>query len=173
MGLEMALRHSSGLGIGVAAFTSSGGQYSKTTISNPSQSSGLQDLMTDSSQLPSSACPTPLHSPLFSATNANGAVHYHGSGEPVVSSPQPSKIDGLSAGENIISHLDLDIGKEMEGFQEHLTAKSKAIEEKPRLVVNSASASRPCPVDDEDVDVDIEDEDEEDSLKAVLLNATF
>ncbi|KAF9132068.1 hypothetical protein BGW39_000863 [Mortierella sp. 14UC] len=172
-GLEMALHHAAGLGIGMAGLASSGGQHSKMNINGPTQPSGLQDLMTDSSQLPSSACPTPLHSPLFSATNANGAVHHHGSGEPVVSSAQPSKMDGISAGDNIVSHLDLDIGKEMEGFQERLAAMSKTVEEKPQPMLKSVPTSPPSRLHDEDVDVDIEDEDEEESLKAVLLNATF
>ncbi|KAF9318787.1 hypothetical protein BGZ91_005091, partial [Linnemannia elongata] len=93
-GLDMALHHAAGLGIGMAGLAGSGGPHSKASSnSNISiQTSGLQDLMTDSSQLPSSACPTPLHSPLFSATNASGAVHHHGSGEPVVSSAQPGKM---------------------------------------------------------------------------------
>ncbi|KAG0259174.1 hypothetical protein BGZ95_004761 [Linnemannia exigua] len=171
-GLEMALHHTAGLGIGIAGLAGSGGQHTKANINASTQPSGLQDLMTDSSQLPSSACPTPLHSPLFSATNANGAVHHHGSGEPVASNAQPSKIASLSAGDNIVSHLDLDIGKEMEGFQERFAAKSRTVEEKPQPVVKSATTSKTSRVEDEDVDVDIEEEDEE-ALKAVLLNATF
>ncbi|KAF9150840.1 hypothetical protein BG015_007334 [Linnemannia schmuckeri] len=171
--LDMALHHAAGLGIGIAGSAGSGGQHSKARV-NPNmsiQTSGLQDLMTDSSQLPSSACPTPLHSPLFSATNANGAVHHNGAGEPVVSSTQPDKMVGLGGGDNIVSHLDLDIGKVMEGFQERLAAKPKAAEDKP--LVKSEPTSQPSQPEDEDVNVDIEDEDEEASLKAVLLNATF
>ncbi|KAK3836706.1 MAG: hypothetical protein J3R72DRAFT_450336 [Linnemannia gamsii] len=172
-GLEMALHHAAGLGIGMAGLAGSGGQHTKANVNASTQPSGLQDLMTDSSQLPSSACPTPLHSPLFSATNANGTVHHHGSGEPASGNAQPSKIVGLGAGDNIVSHLDLDIGKEMEGFQERLAAKSRTVEEKPQPVVKSAATNQPSKVEDEDVDVDIEDEDEEEALKAVLLNATF
>ncbi|KAF8962380.1 CXXC-type zinc finger protein 1, partial [Entomortierella lignicola] len=90
----------------------------------------LKDLMTDSSQLPSSACPTPLHSPLFSATAAGGRVMHHSSGEPVVVSDGQSidKSDDIgSRGEDsIISHLELDIGKEMDGFHERLLVKTKA-----------------------------------------------
>lgn len=171
-GLDMALHHAEGLGIGMAGLAGSGGQHSKASIHpNGSIQASLQDLMTDSSQLPSSACPTPLHSPLFSATNANGAVHHHGSGEPVGGSAQPSKMVGLGGGDNIVSHLDLDIGKVMEGFHERLAAKPRAGEEK--LLVKSESPSQPLQPEDEDVEVDIDDEDEEASLKAVLLNATF
>ncbi|KAF9904932.1 hypothetical protein EC991_002232 [Linnemannia zychae] len=171
-GLEMALHHTSGLGIGMAGLVGSGGQYSTLNIGGPTQPSGLQDLMTDSSQLPSSACPTPLHSPLFSATNANGAVHHHGSGEPVVSDSQPSKVKGPSAGDSVISHLDLDISKEIEGFRERLSAKSKSVEDNSQLVVKSGLTNQSSQGDDEDVDVDIEDEDEEESLKA-FFNANY
>ncbi|KAF8942370.1 hypothetical protein BGZ47_006556 [Haplosporangium gracile] len=172
-GLDMAFHHAVGLSIGMAEFAGSGGQHSKASV-NPNmsiQTSGLQDLMTDSSQLPSSACPTPLHSPLFSATNANSAVHHNSAGEPVVSSTQPGKMVGLGGGNNIVPHLDLDFGKEMEGFQERLAAKPKAAENKP--LVKSEPTSQPSQPKDEHVNVDIEDEDEEASLKAVLLNATF
>ncbi|KAF9084972.1 hypothetical protein BGX23_010077 [Mortierella sp. AD031] len=183
-GLDMALHHPAGLGIGMAGLAGSGSQHSKaggilhTSSMAQHQPSGLQDLMTDSSQLPSSACPTPLHSPLFSATNASGPVHHHSSGEPVVSGTQSGKIDGLGGGDmsrgedNIVSHLDLDIGKEMEGFQERLAAKSKAVDP-VKSAVTAAPSSQSALLEDEDVDVDVDDEDEEDSLKTVLLNATF
>ena len=179
----MALHHSAGLGIGMAGLAGSGSQHSRAGLHHSSsmgqhQPSGLQDLMTDSSQLPSSACPTPLHSPLFSATNASGPVHHHSSGEPVVSGAQSDKIESIGTGDvtrgedNIMSHLDLDIGKEMEGFQQRLAAKSKAAELVKPVITNEPSiqSSR---LEDEDVDVDVDDEDEEESLKAVLLNATF
>ncbi|KAG9073255.1 hypothetical protein KI688_001047 [Linnemannia hyalina] len=172
-GLDMALHHAAGLGIGMAGLAGSGVPHSKASA-HPNisiQTSGLQDLMTDSSQLPSSACPTPLHSPLFSATNASGTVHHHGSGELIVSSAQPGKMVGLGGRDNIVSHLDLDIGKEMEGFEGRLATKPKAAEEKP--LVKLESSNQPSQLEDEDVDVDIEDEDGEASLKAVLLNATF
>ncbi|KAF9437251.1 hypothetical protein BGZ76_001489 [Entomortierella beljakovae] len=94
----------------------------------------LKDLMTDSSQLPSSACPTPLHSPLFSATAAGGRVLHHASGEPEGNGIE--KMNGLGNNDvesqiedSIVSHLDLDIGKEMDGFHERLLAKSKALKE--------------------------------------------
>jgi len=171
----MALHHAAGLGIGMADISA---QHSKAGV-NPigsvghHQSAGVQDLMTDSSQLPSSACPTPLHSPLFSATNASGTVHHHASGEPVVSSSPPVKIEGLGGGDNIVSHLDLDIGKEMDGFQAHLIAKSKAIKAIEPVVRSGSTNQRTPRLEDEDVDVDIEDEDEGESLKKVLLNTTF
>lgn len=86
------------------------------------RASGLRDLMTDSSQLPSSACPTPLHSPLFSATTASGSVHHH-NGEPMLTIDLHGKIgsihdnDDESREEATVSHLDLDIDKEMDGFK--------------------------------------------------------
>ncbi|KAI1315771.1 hypothetical protein EDD11_000374 [Mortierella claussenii] len=102
----------------------------------------LRDLMTDSSQLPSSACPTPLHSPLFSATAASGRMHHHSSGEPVVvverdRAGKATAVDSLNdlesrGEETIVSHLELDIGKEMDGFHERLLAQSQsqAVEER-------------------------------------------
>ncbi|KAG0327699.1 hypothetical protein BGZ99_007129 [Dissophora globulifera] len=128
-----------GLGIGIDDYT---GSISKSRLN--------ADVMTDSSQLPSSACPTPLHSPLFSATVASSRVHHHSSGEPIVlRDDQIEKSGSVSAapaalaatattttvhidqddgvrGEDV-SHLELDIGKEMDGFHERLLlAKSKS-----------------------------------------------
>ncbi|KAF9932116.1 hypothetical protein FBU30_008930 [Linnemannia zychae] len=170
-GLELALQNSSNLGVGMARFARPVGRFTNTGLGSngTARASGVQDLMTDSSQLPSSACSTPLHSPLFSATTANGAIHHHGSGEPVISNAHSGKIESLSAGDDIVPHLDLDISKEMDGFQERLRAKSKATENKP--TIQTGSTSQPTHIKDEDVDVDIEDEEE--SLKTVLLNATF
>ncbi|KAG0006217.1 hypothetical protein BGZ80_008498 [Entomortierella chlamydospora] len=146
-----------GLGVGLGGLTDSGITMDSTSNSSSSasrtiSSSGvggvgvgkdtdntsgieaLKDLMTDSSQLPSSACPTPLHSPLFSATTAGSRVLHHSSGEPVVMSEDQSmgKVDGIdSRGEDsIVSHLELDIGKEMDGFHESLLAKTKAKSDK-------------------------------------------
>ncbi|KAF9172453.1 hypothetical protein BGX21_005721 [Mortierella sp. AD011] len=146
-----------GLGVSLGGLTDSGitmdsSSNSSSTTSRTISSSGvdgvgvgrdadnisgieaLKDLMTDSSQLPSSACPTPLHSPLFSATTAGSRVLHHSSGEPVVISEDQSmdKVDGIdSRGEDsIVSHLELDIGKEMDGFHESLLAKTKAKSDK-------------------------------------------
>ncbi|KAG0347700.1 hypothetical protein BG004_007183 [Podila humilis] len=67
----------------------------------------VEDLMTDSSQLPSSACPTPLHSPLFSATDPG---HHHGT-----SSGQDVK-SGVPRHDVLVPHFELDIGKEMDDY---------------------------------------------------------
>ncbi|KAI7821991.1 hypothetical protein BC939DRAFT_454438 [Gamsiella multidivaricata] len=125
-----------GLGIGLEGFGGSGISSSKNgrnsgDASRMASLADLRDLMTDSTQLPSSACPTPLHSPLFSATSASGRVHHHNSGEPMVSGDQDGKAndlgreDGQRGEEAIVSHLELDIGKEMDGFHESLMAQSK------------------------------------------------
>ncbi|KAF9354654.1 hypothetical protein BGX26_007515 [Mortierella sp. AD094] len=147
-----------GLGVGLGGLTDSGITMDSSSNSSSSKSrtisssgvggigvgrdadkasagiEALKDLMTDSSQLPSSACPTPLHSPLFSATAAGSRVLHHSSGEPVVISEDQSigKGDGIgSRGEDsIVSHLELDIGKEMDGFHERLLAKTKAESDK-------------------------------------------
>ncbi|KAG0231070.1 hypothetical protein BGW41_002326 [Actinomortierella wolfii] len=61
----------SGLGIDMPA--ESNGSAMHSSHDNRMEHDGLsraEDVMTDLSQLPSSACPTPLHSPLFSATSA-------------------------------------------------------------------------------------------------------
>ncbi|KAF9967760.1 PHD finger protein 8 [Mortierella alpina] len=122
-----------GLGIGLGELASNGITSSKNGHGSEGtgRAAGLEDLMTDSNQLPSSACPTPLHSPLFSATSASGRVHHHGSGEAVITENQSSKgslgdDDGPRGDDAIVSHLELDIGKEMDGFHERLMAKIKA-----------------------------------------------
>ncbi|KAF8936496.1 hypothetical protein BGZ58_004098 [Dissophora ornata] len=127
-----------GLGIGLEDLASSslgssskGGRMTSSQADRMTGLADLRDLMTDSSQLPSSACPTPLHSPLFSATAASGRVHHHSSGEPVVGGDQGDKAvghdDGSRNDDTIVSHLELDIGKEMDGFHERLLlAKAKA-----------------------------------------------
>ncbi|KAF9983741.1 hypothetical protein BGZ65_001484 [Modicella reniformis] len=122
-----------GLGIDFDGLTDSSMGSSKNGFSSRNADrvaglSGPKDLMTDSTQLPSSACPTPLHSPLFSATVASGRVHHHSSGEPMVTTDARGKIDlddGSPGEEAIVSHLELDIGKEMDGFHERLLARSK------------------------------------------------
>jgi len=124
-----------GLGLGLDGFTDTGLKSSKNDFvtRHTERVTGeglpdLKDLMTDSTQLPSSACPTPLHSPLFGATTTSGRVHHHSSGEPMVADLQ-GKIgsvlhDDSANGprgveeETIVSHLELDIGKEMDGFNE-------------------------------------------------------
>ncbi|KAF9573065.1 hypothetical protein EC968_009025 [Mortierella alpina] len=127
-----------GLGIGLGELASNGIASSKSRHGSEGagRGTGLEDLMTDSNQLPSSACPSPLHSPLFSATSTSGGVHHHGSGEAVIIASQSSKgsmgDDDVSRGDDaIVSHLELDIGKEMDGFHERLMAKSKANSEEP------------------------------------------
>ncbi|KAF9110179.1 hypothetical protein BGX27_006693 [Mortierella sp. AM989] len=151
-GLSADLHAGLGLGVGLSGLADSGltMDSSSTSKNRTGSSSGvgvgigtdntktgledLKDLMTDSSQLPSSACPTPLHSPLFSATAAGSRVLHHSSGEPVVISDNQNigKMDGLGNGigargeESIVSHLELDIGKEMDGFHERLLAKTRA-----------------------------------------------
>ncbi|KAF9990685.1 hypothetical protein BGZ75_000503 [Mortierella antarctica] len=127
-----------GLGIDLGELASNGMASSKNGHGSEGsgRATGLEDLMTDSNQLPSSACPTPLHSPLFSATSARGGVHHHGSGEAVITESQSSKgtlgdDDGPRGDDAIVSHLELDIGKEMDGFHERLMAKIKADSEEP------------------------------------------
>ncbi|KAF9909659.1 hypothetical protein BX616_011108 [Lobosporangium transversale] len=83
----------------------------------------LQNLMTDVSQPPSSACPTPMHSPLFSAATASERIDHHSSGEPIIA--KNGVVDGGASDDVIISHLDLDIEKEMSGFHESLRAQQQ------------------------------------------------
>ncbi|KAF9957308.1 hypothetical protein BGZ72_001946 [Mortierella alpina] len=125
-----------GLGIGLGELASNGISSSKDGHSSQGtgRANGLEDLMTDSNQLPSSACPTPLHSPLFSATSASGRVHHHNSGEAIITQSSKNSLgdDDVPRGEDaIVSHLELDIGKEMDGFHERLMAKIKADSEEP------------------------------------------
>ena len=125
-----------GLGIGLGELASNGISSSKDGHSSQGtgRTTGLEDLMTDSNQLPSSACPTPLHSPLFSATSASGRVHHHNSGEAIITQSSKNTLgdDDVPRGEDaIVSHLELDIGKEMDGFHERLMAKIKADSEEP------------------------------------------
>ncbi|KAF9180049.1 hypothetical protein BGZ51_006440 [Haplosporangium sp. Z 767] len=128
-GLSMDLR--TGLGIDFAALDGSGMGAPKSGADAGESSranGGLDDLMTDSTQLPSSACPTPLHSPLFSATGTSGRVHHHASGEAVIGGDKVGLGEdvGSRVEEALVSHLELDIGKEMDGFHERLLAKSKS-----------------------------------------------
>lgn len=123
-----------GLEVGLDGFTDSGieGSRNRSRASHAGRAENLpvlKDLMTDSTQLPSSACPTPLHSPLFGATGASGRVHHHGSGEPMLAIDLQGKVgpahgssddDDGTKSEAIVSHLELDIGKEMDGFNERL-----------------------------------------------------
>ncbi|KAK3817767.1 MAG: hypothetical protein J3Q66DRAFT_341104 [Benniella sp.] len=133
-----------GLGLGLDGFTDTGLKRSKNDFvaRHTERVTGeghpdLKDLMTDSTQLPSSACPTPLHSPLFGATTTSGRVHHHSSGEPMVADLQ-GKIGsvlhhddnangprGVHEEDTIVSHLELDIGKEMDGFNERLLEETK------------------------------------------------
>ncbi|KAF9364854.1 hypothetical protein BGX34_000145 [Mortierella sp. NVP85] len=131
-----------GLGLGLDGFTDTVLESSKndfvTRRTERVTGEGLpdlKDLMTDSTQLPSSACPTPLHSPLFGATTTSGRVHHHSSGEPMVADLQ-GKIGSVLHDDNangprgveeetIVSHLELDISKEMDGFNERLLEETK------------------------------------------------
>ncbi|KAG0253093.1 hypothetical protein BG011_006576 [Mortierella polycephala] len=127
-GLNMDLR--TGLGIGFAALGGSGMSTPKSGAGSRERgrvNGGLDDLMTDSTQLPSSACPTPLHSPLFSATGTSDRVHHHTSGEAVIGGDKVGLGEevGSQVEEALVSHLELDIGKEMDGFHERLLAKSR------------------------------------------------
>ncbi|KAF9288208.1 hypothetical protein BGZ68_000671 [Mortierella alpina] len=135
---DLTMNLHTGLGIGLGELASNGIASSKNGHGSEGtgRAAGLEDIMTDSNKLPSSACPTPLHSPLFSATSASGRVHHHGSGEAVMTASQSSKDtlgdDDVPRGEDaIVSHLELDIGKEMDGFHERLMAKIKADSEEP------------------------------------------
>ncbi|KAG0094375.1 hypothetical protein BGZ93_007305 [Podila epicladia] len=113
-GLSMAIQ--AGLGIGLESMAS-GGSSSATIGAQgrvdkaQAQAAGLDDLMTDSSQLPSSACPTPLHSPLFSATDpehrSDGGRDAKGVGMVGTSVPRHDAL---------VSHFELDIGKEMDDY---------------------------------------------------------
>ncbi|KAF9424437.1 hypothetical protein BGZ94_008057 [Podila epigama] len=77
-------------------------------------SSGLDDLMTDTTQLPSSACPTPLHSPLFSATDperrSDSSLH-EDDGKDIVGTTAR-----IPQHEALVSHFELDISKEMDEY---------------------------------------------------------
>lgn len=117
-GLSMAIQ--AGLGIGLDSMASGGtssatngpnSRVEKTQTVAAGGAMGLEDLMTDSSQLPSSACPTPLHSPLFSATDpehrSGGGRDAKGVGMVGTSVPRHDAL---------VSHFELDIGKEMDDY---------------------------------------------------------
>ncbi|KAF9214081.1 hypothetical protein BGZ59_004353 [Podila verticillata] len=117
-GLSMAIQ--TGLGIGLQSMASGGtststdgtsGRVENVQASGAGGAMGLEDLMTDSSQLPSSACPTPLHSPLFSATDpehrSDGGRDAKGVGMVGTSVPRHDAL---------VSHFELDIGKEMDDY---------------------------------------------------------
>ncbi|KAF9326481.1 hypothetical protein BG006_010096 [Podila minutissima] len=117
-GLSMAIQ--AGLGIGLESMASGGsssvtigaqGRVEKAQTVGTGGAMGLDDLMTDSSQLPSSACPTPLHSPLFSATDpehrSDGGRDAKGVGMVGTSVPPHDAL---------VSHFELDIGKEMDDY---------------------------------------------------------
>lgn len=95
---------------------------------------GQRDVMTDSSQLPSSACPTPLHSPLFSATRTEDRVQHQPSGDAIDPESSATKLELRKSSmprpeESLVPHFELDIAKEMEGFHDRLLAKKAALEE--------------------------------------------
>ncbi|KAG0024685.1 hypothetical protein BGZ81_007620 [Podila clonocystis] len=117
-GLSMAIQ--AGLGIGLESMASGGSssatngaqvrvEKAQTVVAGGAM--GLDDLMTDSSQLPSSACPTPLHSPLFSATDPEHRSDggRDAKGDVMVGTSVP-RHDAL------VSHFELDIGKEMDDY---------------------------------------------------------
>ncbi|GJJ70304.1 hypothetical protein EMPS_02653 [Entomortierella parvispora] len=111
-------------GLGIGLDRDGGGDVGK----------GQRDVMTDSSQLPSSACPTPLHSPLFSATRTEDRVHHQTSGEAIDPESSATKLVLRKSSmprpeESLVPHFELDIAKEMEGFHDRLLAKKAAMED--------------------------------------------
>ncbi|KAG0047748.1 hypothetical protein BGZ83_007249 [Gryganskiella cystojenkinii] len=131
-----------GLGIGL---DSSGGVGGASNTKQP-------DVMTDSSQLPSSACPTPLHSPLFSATRTEERVHHQPSGEAEIRSKtsMSSRPAPPPPEDSLVPHFELDIAKEMEGFHDRLLAKKAAMEES--LVQTTESGTTTTAAVDQDLD---------------------
>lgn len=123
-GQRLAHTDVSNTGLGIGLNRDGGGDAAKEQ----------RDVMTDSTQLPSSACPTPLHSPLFSATRTEDRVQHQPSGEAIDPESSAAKLVLRKSSmprpeESLVPHFELDIAKEMEGFHDRLLAKKAAMEE--------------------------------------------